>query len=113
MATTRNTITTTTPKYSMTPPKNLEGEARQFWKRNAPTLERAGLLTVADRDSFTLLCQVWAKLHAAEAEGLDAIKFVALAKQAQNLMKAFGLTPEARKRLKISLEPDTPDEFGI
>lgn len=97
----------------MTPPKTLEGESRKFWIRNAPTLTKAGLLTTADRDSFTLLCQVWGKLADAQAEGLDAIKFVALAKQAQNLMKAFGLTPEARKRLKIDLEPASEDEFGI
>ena len=97
----------------MTAPKNLEGEARQFWKRNAPILERAGLLTAADRDSFTLLCVCWGKLQQADAEGLDAIKFVALSKQVQNLLKAFGLTPEARRRLKIDLEPAAEDEFGI
>lgn len=95
----------------MTPPKNLEGEARKFWHRNAPILERAGLLTDADRDSFTLLCTCWAKLQ--DGAITDPMRFVALAKQVQNLMKAFGLTPEARKRLKITLEPDKPDEFGI
>jgi phage terminase small subunit len=95
----------------MTPPKTLEGEALKFWKRNAPILERAGVLTEADYDSFTLLCTCWGKLHGGEVT--DPMRFVALAKQVQNLMKAFGLTPEARKRLKISLEPEIADEFGL
>lgn len=96
-------------------PKQLTGQAADFWKRNAGVLERNGLLTEADRDAFLLLCLCWAKLQDADAEGLDAIKFVALSKQVQNLLKSFGLTPEARKRLKIELDrPDEePDEFGL
>jgi phage terminase small subunit len=97
----------------MLPPKTLTGEGRKFWLRNAPTLERAGLLTEADRDSFALLSTTWGKLVQAEENNLDAIKFVALSKQCQNLMKAFGLTPESRKRLKIDLNPTPQDEFGL
>ena len=95
----------------MKPPTTLDGEALKFWKRNAPILEKAGVLTEADHDSFHLLCTCWGKLQ--DKEVTDPMRFVALAKQIQNLMKAFGLTPEARKRLKISLEPEVADEFGI
>ena len=94
------------------PPKTLTADALEFWKRNAPTLTRAGLLTDADKDSFLLLCKVWGRLIEAEQSNLDAIKFVALAKQFQNLAKSFGLTPEARKRLKINLDVKQTDEFG-
>lgn len=97
----------------MKPPKELTGEALSFWKRNQPLLQSMGIWHESDKDSFVLLCKVWAKLIEAEAAGLDAIKFVALSKQAQNLMKAFGLTPEARKRLKIETTQDEIDEYGL
>lgn len=60
-----------------------------------------GRLTDATRDAFVLLCQLWAKYVNGEAEGLDANKVVALAKQCQNMMAAFGMTPASRKRLKL------------
>jgi phage terminase small subunit len=97
----------------MTAPDELTGAALEFWEHNCPILEGAGVLTEADLHSFTLLCKTWQKVEEAEADGIDAIKWVALSKQLQNMLKAFGLTPESRRRLKIDLAPQTADEFGI
>jgi phage terminase small subunit len=94
-------------------PKHLTGEAKTFWQDNAPHCERMGTLTEADRYTFTLLCQTWAKLVAAELNDLDAIKWVALNKQYQNLSKPFGLDPLSRKRLGIEVEAEAVDEFGL
>ena len=48
-----------------------------------------GTLTEADRNSFTLLCQTWARLVEAEAEGKGSIEFVCLSKQYQNQIKSL------------------------
>lgn len=89
-------------------PKELDGLAKEHWQRHAPNLERLGLLTDLDRDSFALLCVVYARLY--ESTGLQ---FVALVKQYTQLAKSFGLDPLSRKRLGVDLAESKPDEFGI
>jgi phage terminase small subunit len=91
----------------------LPDEAADYWKRNAPTCEKLGTLTDADRDTFTLLCLTWARLVACEANSGSVHEYVCLAKQYQNLCKSFGLDPLSRKKLGVSIEEDVKDEFGI
>jgi len=47
-------------------PKWLSKKAKEEWKRTAPILERIGLLTEADRTTFILYCQTYAKWEEAE-----------------------------------------------
>jgi len=92
-------------------PKTLAGEAAEYWRRNAPILIKAGLLTDADRDSFIVLCLTWERLCKATDAG--TIEWVCLSKQYQNFAKSFGLTPAARKSLKVELDQPVSDEFGF
>lgn len=83
-------------------PKDLhDDQAKDFWKRNAPILANDGRLTDQTRDAFMLMCRTWGTLHRCEQAGMDPIKLVALSKQIQQLMAAFGMTPASRKRLKL------------
>ena len=98
----------------MQAPKQLKNEeSKAFWKRNAKAMAEDGRLTDHTKDAFILLCQMWATYIDGEANGLDANKVVALAKQVQNLMASFGMTPASRKRLKLdekkaNIEEDQP-----
>lgn len=94
-------------------PKELQGEAKRFWQENSPLCEKMGLLTDADKYTFTLLCLTWAKLVAAGSDEMDSIKWVCLNKQFQALSKPFGLNPLSRKALGIEAETEETDEFGI
>lgn len=94
-------------------PKELTGDAKKFWQDNSPLVEKMGLLTDADKSTFTLLCVTWSKLIAADADDIDTIKWVCLNKQYQSLSQRFGLDPLSRKKLGVVAEQETPDEFGI
>jgi hypothetical protein len=68
----------------------------------------------ADRDSFIVLCQTWERLQLCVASDGPVHSYVCLAKQFQQLTKAFGLDPLSRKRLKIDDKANQqPDQFGI
>ncbi len=82
-------------------PNYLDGEAAKFWQRNAPAMIADGRLNELTRDAFILLCETWADWVNGRANQLDANKVVALGKQCQNQMAAFGMTPASRKRLKL------------
>jgi phage terminase small subunit len=97
----------------MRTPKWLTGEAAEYFKRTAPQCIRMGTLAEADRDTFALLAVTYAKVIDAQSKGEDSIKFVALLKQFTNLAEAFGLSAKSRKRLGVSVEPETADEFGL
>jgi phage terminase small subunit len=87
-------------------------EAARFWQDNANLCERAGTLIEETRSAFVLLCNLWARYVQAEAEyesARDTIRIVMLAKQVQSLMKSFGLTPEARKRLGLVTDSQDAD----
>src|SRR5689334_1334028 len=47
-------------------PAWLSPDAKKFWRRNAPTLERLGLLTALDCIGFSMLAESWADLQRIE-----------------------------------------------
>ena len=92
----------------------MTDKAADYWKRNAPHCERMGTLTDADRDSFAVLCETWARLQDCINSGGGVHEYVCLAKQFQNLTTSFGLDPLSRRRLKIDDTPaEAPDPFGL
>lgn len=83
-------------------PKELQHDAaRDFWRRNAPLMLEDGRLHDATRDGFLLLCETWGQYWESVAEKIDPIKQIAIKKQLQNQMAAFGMSPASRKRLKL------------
>ena len=50
------------------PPKFLSRAARAEWRRHAPLLKDAGVLSHLDRDCLANLCQALARITEAEAE---------------------------------------------
>lgn len=95
----------------MRQPQGLSKEAKDFWQANAPEMTEDGRLTEGTKHAFVMLCSLWSRLQQGERDGLDAIKIVALSKQVQQLMKAFGMTPESRKRLKLDKDAE-PQDIG-
>lgn len=95
-------------------PKGLADEALAYWKRNAPLCAAMGTLTDADRDTFAVLCEVYAALQQARTSNKGTFQVVCLVKQFTQLANAFGLTPASRKKLKIDnqQQQEPPDEFG-
>ena len=95
-------------------PRWLKDDAAEFWKRHAKPLEQAGVLTDRDVDGFALLCEVWRLLRNTDPlrDSKEAVRYIALVKQAQALMKQFGLMPRDRKRSKIESEKDELKEFA-
>jgi P27 family predicted phage terminase small subunit len=100
-------------------PSWLDREGRAFWRRNARTLARLGLLTGLDATSFALLADSWSRLHAMERqiqkEGeiltgpRGGVKRHPLASIRDRLrrsvfeqMQAFGLSPLSRARIQVT-----------
>lgn len=96
-------------------PDNLDDDAKKFWKLHAKKLTDAKLLTDADLPNFELLCRNWSLLRKLDplADSKQAILYMALNKQFLAQSKAFGLTPEARKKLGIDSTTTETDEFGL
>jgi len=121
-------------------PTWLQREAKAEWKRIAPQLEEAKLLTHADRMALALLCEMWAhwvNLNRAVAEngytvariemidiGKDepvpskkvkpnpeVAQFMAATTQVCNLLRAFGLTPQARSGMNINTPQQTEKDL--
>jgi P27 family predicted phage terminase small subunit len=108
-------------------PKHLHGEAREEWKRLAPKLYAAGLLTELDTTALAALCVAQATWREASRkiaeEGstvpgpggvLRTSPWVRIANQALQQVRLFagefGMTPVARQRVKV--EPPAPsDDF--
>ena len=51
------------------PPEWMSSEGKKMWEKRAPMLQRLGLLTEADLESFTMLCQSY-------AEWVEAVKYI-------------------------------------
>lgn len=78
----------------------LKGEALAYWKRHAPILEENGRLTDSTRDSFTLLCRIWATLHdldtaPGEEQFRSMTQFDKLLNRYQQYASKFGVIPNA------------------
>lgn len=90
-------------------PKTLTGEAKAFWQRNAPGMVEDGRLTDATCEGFVLLCEMYQEFRQGQTDGIDANKIVALYKQVSNGMSAYGMTPAARRKLKLE-KPESLDD---
>lgn len=86
-------------------PTELNKDAKDFWKANAPAMLKDGRLTENTKSAFVMLCRMYARYLDAERTNLDANKVVALCKQVQNLMKSFHMTPDSRRKLSNDDEP--------
>jgi P27 family predicted phage terminase small subunit len=108
-------------------PSHLSGVAREEWKRLAPKLFEAGLLTELDTTALAGLCEAQAMLLEARRkiaeEGmtvpgpggvLRTSPWVRIANQALQQVRLFagefGMTPVARQRVKV-VPPAPADDF--
>lgn len=103
-------------------PKWLPDRAKEEWKRVAPALHAAGLLTVLDISALEGYCSCYSKWREAEQrlaeEGLTITTpngctqvhpAQSIANQSQKLLvlwvKAFGLSPDSRGRMDLPPPP--------
>ena len=110
-------------------PEFLEGEAREFWDREAPRAERLGTLDAALQPLFAGLAQQWAiyveatdylALNGPIAEGPRGPRvhpYVRIeetsARRVLSGLKTFGLTPASRARLGLpaSAKPEAANPW--
>jgi P27 family predicted phage terminase small subunit len=107
------------------PPAWLDRRARATWRKYAPMLERLGLLTEADGESFAAYCQAVSRyvtavkrLKKVGREAPDDIELirkaevsVEKAEQSMRLLgNEFGLTPAARSRIDVAPEASDAGE---
>lgn len=106
------------------PPDHLSAEARREWRRLAPPLHKAGVLTVAVRAALAAYCQCWARWAEAErrlaetpvllktpSDYVQQSPWLTVANKLLELiaryMAVLGLTPSARVRVPAMLaEPE-------
>src|SRR5258708_26797013 len=108
-------------------PPWLDARAKSVWKKLEPELDRLGLLTIVDGDSFAVYCSLvseneWAvRILAKEGRTFTTDKgyvgqhpAVAIFHNSARGIKAFaaefGLTPSARSRLSV---PEQKDDAGL
>jgi P27 family predicted phage terminase small subunit len=104
-------------EWSMRAPRHLSDDAKAEWKRVAPLLASAGVLTAVDRAALAGYCQAWARWIEAEKmieeQGYvlatpsgyqQQSPYVTIANKALELVKTFavefGMTPSSRSRIK-------------
>lgn len=108
---------------TLDPPDYLDDQGRREWVAKAPMLQRLGLLTEADLDTFGLYCQTFARwkhaqkqialygmVHVTEKTGsLQISPWLSIANKAQSecqkLLVEFGCTPSSRSRVTVSKRP--------
>lgn len=114
------------PKPKPLAPKRpawLTGEGKKMWERLSPELERLGLLTVIDGETFAAMCARWKTFVECERylkkNGLTHIYIntlgaknelerpqVKIGQKALDQFKAFctefGLTPSSRTRIEVA-----------
>ena len=111
-------------------PKWLPERAKEEWKRVAPALHAAGLLTGLDLCALESYCLTYAKWREAEQrlaeEGLtiltpngclQAHPCQSASNQAQKLLlswvKAFGLSPDSRGRMDLPPPPPSDEDSAF
>lgn len=96
------------------PPFALSTEAQAIWDRLAPDLERTGVLTPWDCDTFAELCEALVILrekrkaadHEGERGGPNPMTDYRSAMQTvATLAGRFGLTPADRSKLSVDSDP--------
>lgn len=120
----RRPINKAEPKIegTTTPPRWLDKVAKQEWRRLAPRLTRAGLLTPADRALFASYCRAYSRLvkadrflrrqeslvYATPSGSIKPWPQEAIANAAVETMRKvateFGFTPSSRSRLALETE---------
>ncbi len=112
------------------PPKRMSREARAEWRRVAPPLHEAGILSLVDRALLTTYCEAWSAYRTADKDlaksgtlYLNPITQTLvvhptvriLAQERTAMLKAaseLGVTPVARARLAQPVERgDTLEEL--
>ena len=108
-----------------TAPRWLSEEGRNEWRRLAPRLHAAGLLTEVDGVALGLLCETFVQYQAArrvvEREGMLATSekgtayqhpALGIANGARREMltwaREFGMTPSARSRIRVETKEEEP-----
>ena len=113
-------------------PKWLPRAAKNLWNELAPQLERIGLLTAADGQTFASLCLHWSLMREAAEDIAKRGTLVPSAREDGAMVKnpslqvlrensaafrgyaqAFGLDPQARSRISLPPEPEKDDGMGI
>jgi len=113
------------------PPAWLDRMAKLHWKELQPELERIGVLTIADRPGYTMLCQAWSEwrksvrmmgdndaIFVAKSGYTQVTGYVSMERQRkqdyQKLAAKFGLTPSDRTTIK-AVAPPKPnnDPLGL
>jgi len=106
-------------------PRWLSEGAAAEWKRLAPRLHAAGLLTEVDHDALAVYCETWALWKRAEEvvrQKGEVVKttngniiqnpYLGIANRAKRdallMMREFGLTPSARTRIKVEATKEEP-----
>jgi P27 family predicted phage terminase small subunit len=114
-----------TPLTNAEPPDWLNPEAQAEWRRQAPMLERLGVLTESDTDALTAYCVAWTAWKQATQQiwkfgmvikGRHDVPmqspYVKLANtsmaQMCKLLIEFGMTPSSRTKVHAAKKPDTP-----
>ena len=102
------------------PPPKLPKAAKKVWRELAPILERLGLLTETDRDSFAGVCKVMGRLRdIMEETGKADFKMIVdgkinpllveerlLHNQLRMYAPEFGLTPRGRVGLTVGADKE-------
>ena len=109
-------------------PKELSAVAKVEWRRVSKELHSLGLLTRIDRAALAAYCESWSTwigaiqkvqqtgtiVRAPESGFPMQSPYLSVANQAQKQMRAylteFGMTPSARTRVGVTVEPaEKPD----
>ena len=75
------------------------GTASKLWDKYASKLERLGLLTEIDAETFAAFCLVMAKMHD-DPEDMKAHDF----QQLRSFSQLFGMDPSSRARMRTDNE---------
>ena len=115
------------PKRAAPPcPQGLSARARRKWRSLAPRLERLGLLTEADGETFSSFCETWARWREHELVLKKESHFfvtpkgfvcmhpaLAASRRERELLlrigSHFGLTPSSRSSVAIPDDPGTDE----
>ena len=111
------------------PPEWIDEEAKKFWEKYAPKLNKLGLLTEIDGPAFTATAESWAEwvnykkdikkngIKNISDSGYEQQRVeVILAKKALDNVKSFlaefGMTPSSRSRIDLKLPGDEGEDMN-
>jgi phage terminase small subunit len=98
----------------MKQPRNLDTEAKAFYRRHSKRLKDQGLLTDSTHDSFVLLARTHSILASLDphdtADKMAIIKYIGVSKIYQALSRGFAMNSD-KPRVAQMNEPK--DEYGL